>query len=106
MRDHGQTATDLLFAVILLDNEGTQRIADRMAREPAPGPHDVRNEELLHREFPETFFDFETSLRASAMTLSAAAKQGDAEAVAKQYSALVGTCVNSRNSTLHWLVPA
>ena len=93
MRDHGQTTTDLLFAVLLLDNAGTQRIAGRMAKWNAPGPHEVQNEEQLHSEFPETFFDLETSLRVSAMTLSAAAAKGDASAVATHYSALVGTCV-------------
>lgn len=94
MRDHGQTTTDLLFAVILLDNEGTQRIAGGMAKWNAPGAHEVQNEERLHSEFPETFFDLETSLRISAMSLSAAAAKGDAGAVATQYSALVSTCVD------------
>ncbi len=94
MRDHGQTTTDLLFAVILLDNAGTQRIADRMAAVPSPGPHDAGNEERLEGEFPETFFDLEAELRASATRLSAAAAEGDASAVAVQYSDLVGTCVD------------
>ncbi len=93
MRDHGETATDLLFSVVLLDYDGSARIATRIASDTEQTPAYVEGEALLRREFPETFFDLEATLKADALRLVTAAAQSDAEAMAREYSTMVNSCV-------------
>jgi hypothetical protein len=93
MKHHGRHATDLLFAVVLMDHEGTQRIAKRIATKPPASPYNLAGEEQLRKEFPETFFDLEAELESTAQRLAADAKAKDSTAIAADYSKLVGTCV-------------
>ncbi len=93
MRDHGATATDLLFSVVLLDYDGTARIASRVAEGPQQTAEFSEGEALLRVEFPETFFDLEATLRADALRLVAAATERDPELIAKNYSTMLNSCV-------------
>lgn len=93
MQDHGTTATDLLFSVVLLDYDGTSRIARRIADGPEQTPDFAETDALLRSEFPETFFDLEATLREDALRLVTAAEANDADLVAKEYSTMVNSCV-------------
>ena len=93
MRDHGRTATDLLFAVVLMDHEGTERIAKRIAEGPPKGAYYDEGEARLHEVFPETFFEMEETLSTAALTLASAAAAEDSDGVSQHYSQIVETCV-------------
>ncbi len=93
MRNHGNQATDLLNAVVLLDYKITKRISRKLAKPESISSVDQPHEEKLHQEFPETFFDLEASLRTQALRLYAEATLGKPDMVLREYSALMGRCV-------------
>lgn len=94
MRDHGRNATDLLYAVVLLDHEGTKRIAKRIVTGPSRDPYYKEDEARLHEEFPAAFFDLESTMRANARLLGVAANRGRGEEVVHHYTRIVGLCVD------------
>lgn len=93
MRNHGNQATDLLNAVILMDMVTTKRIARQIAKPESVSAMNLPREKALHLEFPETFFDMEEAMRKQALRLYAEATLATPDTVLREYSGLLLTCV-------------
>lgn len=94
METHAQDMTDLLWAVVFLENTEAAAIADGIVEQPRTArPTRESAPEDLNRTIPESFFVFQDELRDKARAVSKAAKEGDDAAIAKAFGKLNETCV-------------
>lgn len=94
MESHAQDMTDLLWAVVFLENTEAAAIADGIVEQPRIArPTKESAPDDLNRTIPESFFVFQDQLRDDARAVSKAAKSGDDAAIAKAFGKLNETCV-------------
>lgn len=101
MEQHAQDMTDLLWAVVFLENTEAAAIADGIAEQPRiarPTNQSARDD--VNQSIPDRFFQLQDRLRDDARALSKAAKDGDDAAIAKSFGKLNETCVTCHSTYL------
>jgi hypothetical protein len=101
MARHGETMSNLVRSVVLLDRPAIRILAVRIADEEViaggGAPPDPKRP-LLPREF----FAAQQELSTSARQLAVAAKEGgDDKVVAERFAAVTKTCVTCHSAYLH-----
>ncbi|MCC7383182.1 MAG: cytochrome c [Deltaproteobacteria bacterium] len=103
MQRHGFDMTNLMWAMLFLENDVVAEIADGIAAgpwlvEPEPGEDDQLNALL-----PRRFFELQGQLAEQAKALAAAAraKPANAQAVGRAFGALSETCVTCHATYLY-----
>jgi len=93
MGNHRQDVSALQAAVIFLEHEAVEALAERLAREPRLAPPGPGGADELNSLVPPRFFELQDELRAKARRLGEAARAGDDAAIARAYGSLAETCV-------------
>lgn len=103
MQRHGFDMTNLMWAMLFLENDVVAEIADGIAAgpwlvEPEPGEDDQLNALL-----PRRFFELQGHLldQAKALAAAARAKPANAQAVGRAFGALSETCVTCHATYLY-----
>lgn len=101
MEQHAQSMTDLLWAVVFLENTEAAAIADGIAEEPRIArPTNQSSKTELSQTIPERFFELQDRLHDDARALSKAARSGDDAAIAKAFGKLNESCVACHSTYL------
>lgn len=101
MEQHAQDMTDLLWAVVFLENTEAAAIADGIAEQPRiarPTKQSARDD--VNQTIPDRFFQLQDRLHDDARALSKAAKGGDDVAIAKAFGKLNESCVTCHSTYL------
>jgi cytochrome c556 len=93
MQHHGESMTELLSTVVLLDYEGTQRSAREIVEEPRLARPTTMDATQLNSRLPERFFALQDQLHMRAAQLEATATAHDPARLASAYGQLAETCV-------------
>lgn len=102
MRRHGETMSNLVRAVVLLDRPSIRALASRIADEEIIARASKATRENHQLGLPSEFFAEQTVLTGTARQLAAvAADQGDDEMLAQRFSQLTQTCVRCHSVYLH-----
>lgn len=101
MTRHGETMSNLVRSVVLLDRPTIRILAGRIADEEVIARTDSARERKRPL-LPEEFFTAQADLSANARQLAVAAKQGgDDKVVAERFAAVTRTCVTCHSVYLH-----
>lgn len=102
MGRHGNTMSNLVRALVLLDRPTIATLAGRIADEEVVARVEGGGDDKLRVLLPKAFFEEERSLQTNARDLAAAAasKQSDNE-LADKFSAVAKTCVTCHSIYLH-----
>ncbi|HEX2573149.1 MAG TPA: cytochrome c [Polyangia bacterium] len=101
MERHGRDMGELMWAVLLLDYDTTQKLAQQVATEPLLARPLAGDASELNSLLPERFFTLQDELKSNAATLARVAPQRDPEAMADAYGRLAHTCVACHQTYLH-----
>ena len=101
MGRHGETMSNLVRSVVLLDRPTIRGLATRIADEEMIALTDKAIRDKRRLNLPQEFFAEQSSLSAAARALAAAAEAADDAALADQFSALTRTCVGCHSVYLH-----
>ena len=102
MARHGNTMSNLVRALVLLDRPTITNLAGRIADEEVVARVEGNEPDKLKVLLPKDFFTEQNALRDSARELAAAAAHGDADAVmADHFATLAKTCVGCHSVYLH-----
>jgi cytochrome c556 len=93
MERHGRDMGDLMWAVLLLDYNTTQKLAQQVATEPLLARPLSGDASELNALLPERFFTLQDELKTNAAALARVAPRHDPEAMAEAYGRLARTCV-------------
>lgn len=96
MAQHGLSMTDLVWSIVLLDRDGTARVAADLEREPLLSPE-------LGAAVPPRFADLERELRERAAGLGhlsreASATDGD---LGRAFAQMASVCVDCHSAYLY-----
>jgi hypothetical protein len=102
MTRHGQSMSNLVRAVVLLDRPTIRVLANRIADEEVV----ARAERSVHQPrslmLPREFYLEQTKLAVAARDLAVAANEGgDDRALAERFAAVTSTCVGCHSAYLH-----
>jgi hypothetical protein len=101
MARHGETMSNLVRSVVLLDRRTIRVLAGRIADEEIIARTDAKGEKKRPL-LPPAFFAAQDELSASARQLAIAAKDGgDDKLVAERFAAVTRTCVTCHSAYLH-----
>ena len=101
MARHGETMSNLVRSVILLDRRTIRVLAVRIADEEVIARTDA-GRERKGPSLPPAFFAAQAELSTSARQLAVAAKDGgDDKLVAERFAAVTRTCVTCHSAYLH-----
>jgi hypothetical protein len=98
MRRHGEQMKTLVSRVVVLDYDGTARVAGEIFDEPALARPIAGDE--LNGLLPARFFDLQDAMRAQARVMVDAAARRDSKAVADSFGALAKTCIGCHDAYL------
>jgi hypothetical protein len=102
MRRHGETMSNLIRSVVLLDRPTIRTLAGRIADEEIIARASKAMREKRDLSLPPEFFTEQTVLSGAARELAAAAAaDGDDETLANRFSELTRTCVRCHSVYLH-----
>ena len=102
MRRHGETMSNLVRSVVLLDRPTIRTLAGRIADEEIIARASKATRDNHQLGLPSEFFAEQTVLTGTARQLAAvAADQGDDEMLAQRFSQLTRTCVRCHSVYLH-----
>ena len=93
MERHGRDMGDLMWAVLLLDYDTTQKLARQVSTEPLLARPLSGDASELNALLPERFFTLQDELKTHAAALARVAPRHDPEAMAEAYGRLARTCV-------------
>ena len=93
MARHGETLSELMNRLVLLDYEGVQREAQRIREEPPLSRPLTGDATELNSLLPARFFDLQDELRVRAAAVEEAARRSDSAKLIDSYSALARTCI-------------
>jgi hypothetical protein len=101
MTRHGETMSNLVRSVVLLDRPTIRVLAGRIADEEVIA-HVAATGEAKRPPLPREFFAAQDELSASARDLAVAAKQGgDDKLIADRFAAVTRTCITCHSAYLH-----
>jgi cytochrome c5 len=101
MTRHGETMSNLVRSVVLLDRRTIRVLAGRIADEEVIARTDAAGEKKRPL-LPSAFFAAQDELSAGARQLAIAAKDGaDDKLVAERFAAVARTCVTCHSAYLH-----
>jgi hypothetical protein len=101
MARHGETMTNLVRSVVLLDRPTIRILAGRIADEEVIARTDAARDQK-RPPLPREFFAAQDELSRSARQLALAAKDGgDDKLVAERFAAVTHTCVTCHSAYLH-----
>jgi hypothetical protein len=101
MAQHGETMSNLVRSVVLLDRRTIRVLAGRIADEELIARTDSAGQKK-RPQLPPAFFATQNELSASARQLAIAAKDGgDDKLVAERFAAVTRTCVTCHSAYLH-----
>ena len=102
MARHGNTMSNLVTAVVLLDRPTIVTLALRIADEEVVARSEAATTKGWEARLPRGFFIEQDALRGAARELAAAATHGDADNVtADRFAAVARTCVACHSLYLH-----
>jgi len=102
MGRHGNTMSNLVRALVLLDRPTISTLAGRIADEEIVARVEGGGTDRLKTLLPKEFFAEESSLQASARDLAAAAANKEADSVmADRFATVAKTCVACHSIYLH-----
>jgi len=96
MRRHGEQMKTLVSRVVVLDYDGTARVAGEIFDEPALARPIAGDE--LNGLLPARFFDLQDAMRAQARVMVGAAAQRNSKAVADSFAALAKSCIGCHDA--------
>jgi len=96
MRRHGEQMKTLVSRVVVLDYDGTARVAGEIFDEPALARPIAGDE--LNGLLPARFFDLQDAIRAQARVMVGAAAQRNSKAVADSFAALAKSCIGCHDA--------
>jgi hypothetical protein len=103
MARHGNTMTNLMKAVVLLDRPTISTLALRIADEEVVARTEGGATEKLRAQLPKAFLDEQDQLRNTARALAVAVTQLEADTdLADRFGALARTCVTCHSVYLGW----
>ncbi len=105
MERHGRDLSTLGQAVVLLQLEVAQELAQGVAKEPRIVRPTPDSTDELNTQLPERFFLLQDELRDRARTLAQAAGSKDPQATAAAYGTLLQTCVSCHRAFLRGALP-
>ncbi len=98
MRRHGEQMRRLVSHVVVLDYDGTARVAGEIFDEPALARPIAGDE--LNGLLPARFFDLQDASRAQARLMVDAAARHNSKAVAESFGALAKSCIGCHDAYL------
>lgn len=101
MERHGRDMGELMWAVLLLDYDTTQKLAQEVATEPLLARPLRGDASELNSLLPERFFTLQDELKTHAAALARVAPRHEPEAMAEAYGRLARTCVACHQVYLH-----
>jgi hypothetical protein len=101
MSQHGQTMSNLVRAVVLLDRPQVRVLATRIADEEVVAQAGSSKKDRGPLPLPRELFAEQTKLSQAARALALAAAGGDDRALAERFAAVTGTCVTCHSVYLH-----
>jgi hypothetical protein len=102
MRQHGETMSNLIRSVVLLDRPTVRALATRIAEQELISRSSKAMRQLPPLSLPQEFFVQQTALSGAARELAAAAVDGgDDQVLADRFAALTGTCITCHSVYLH-----
>lgn len=106
MSRHGNTMSNLVRAVVLLDRPTIRTLAGRIADEEIVARLGRTSPEGKRFRLPPEFFDQQDALRGAAQKLAASATvESDDNALADHFAAVARTCVACHSSYLRPPIP-
>lgn len=100
MARHGRDMLALTQAVIFLDREATQRLAQTIAEEPRLTRPIAGGADDLNTALPERFFVLQDELRSRAKALVEVSRTKDDASLAARFGELTQTCVSCHSTYL------
>jgi cytochrome c556 len=94
MKTHGEQMQQLSVATVLLRYGEIQRLAGRVADQPALGRPEKAGAGDVNAEVPEQFFLMQDNLRRSAKALAAAAAKEDDAGIARGFGDVSTSCIS------------
>jgi len=101
MGRHGETMSNLVRSVVLLDRPTIRMLSGRIADEETIARSGTSVRERRRLLLPPEFFAEQTTLAVAARELAVAADTGDDRTLADRFSALTHTCVSCHSVYLH-----
>jgi hypothetical protein len=102
MGRHGETMSNLVRAVVLLDRPTIRTLSSRIADEELVAQNNAANRERQRLMLPPEFFTQQTALGSAARALAGAATEArDDRALADYFAAVTRTCVGCHTVYLH-----
>jgi hypothetical protein len=101
MLRHGDQMGALSIAVVLLDYEVVQLLAERMVEEPVLGRPLPGDDKSLNAMLPKSFFVHQDALSEATRALAKAARQKDDQKLAETYFGVAQSCVDCHSAYLH-----
>ena len=101
MARHGETMTNLIRSVVLLDRPTIEALAIRIADEEIIARANKAAQERRRLNLPPEFFTEQTVLSGAARALAAAAEESDDVTLAERFGDLTGTCIRCHSVYLH-----
>lgn len=101
MTAHGQDMSDLVWAMVFLDERSIADIADNITRQPKLARPTLYDASELASRLPLGFFDMQDALTEHATALGAAAAEGDLDAMTAHYGDVMATCVRCHAAYLN-----
>ena len=99
MGRHGEQMRTLVSRAIVLDYDGTARVAGEIFDEPALS-RPIGGDEL-NGLLPARFFDLQDAMRAQARMMVEAAARRDSKRVAESFGALAKSCIGCHDAYLN-----
>lgn len=93
MATHGQDMSDLVWAMLFVDNNSVAEIAENIASQPRLARPTTNDATELASRLPSSFFDLQDELVTSAERLSKEARAKNVANMGDAYGALTATCV-------------
>jgi hypothetical protein len=94
MARHGNTMTDLVQSVILLDYDKAARLAREIAEEPRLARPLTKDASELNAQLPDRFFELQDALHTRASHLAEIARTRNGAELAPAFGQLAETCVS------------
>ena len=93
MATHGQDMSDLVWAMLFVDERSVEDIARNIAAQPRLARPTTNDATELSSQLPPAFFDLQDDLGKSARRLADEARERNIDNMADAYGALTATCV-------------
>lgn len=103
MQRHGYDMTNLLWAMVFLENEVVAEIAEAIATEPSITEQSGETPDALDQLLPQRFFELQRQLTSEARALATIARKSpmDTEGVSAAFGKLSRTCVSCHSTYLY-----